>query len=377
MDTDTHRRRFFLDYDQQSLCPAVEAAGVGAVLMVSLPEGLFDEAWASAAEQKIREGRAVCDRSDGAELCAVLPAGGFIMEPYGELPFAAGVAHYAAAAKKAKEWGADSVLLHRARSLLQARAGVLGARDSGLPVYVTMEITGEGEGLIGDGDILAAFVTLQELGVAAFGFCAAVTGVILDALTVVAPYPRVPLMALTRDLTGELPDPEAGELFATRTAGLAKLGAVWQGILGAGTRSVESAVAALSTADAPAAPQVDYRGEEEIWAAGEKQVFYLDGGIEFSAPIRCESDMADEIIRLEHQGEQAICIQPETVDDGYSISLNNANLTMLPVVFLCDDEEALDSALFYYNGRAMVDSRSIITEERLREIAGRYGAVVV
>lgn len=374
---DTDRQRFFLDYDQQSLSEAVKAAGVEPVLMVALPEGLFDDAWAAAAAEKLQAGREVCDRLGGMELCAVLPAGGFIMEPYGELPFAAGVAHYAAAAKKAEACGADSVLIHRARSLLQARAGVLGVRSSGLPVYVTMEITGEGDGLAGDGDILAAFITLQELGVTAFGFCAAVAGIILDAMKEVAPYHRVPLMALTRDLTGELPDPETGALFAARTAGLAELGAVWQGILGAGAPEVVSAAKALSEAEIPEAPQVDYRSETEIWAAGEKQVFYLDGGIEFSSPLRCESDMADEIIRLEHQGEQSIRIQPETADDGYNISLNNANLTMLPAVFLCDDEEALDSALFYYNGRAMVDSSSVIPEERLREIAGRYGAVVV
>ena len=377
MDTDTHRCRMFFDYDQRDLCPAAQAAGVGAVLMAPLPDGLFDGAWSSAAREKLREAREGCDKMGGAELCALLPAGGFLIEPYGELPFAAAVAHYAAAAKEAKDQGADSVLLHRARSLLQARAGVLGAREAGLPVYVTVELTGEGEGLAGDGDILAAFVTLQELGVAAFGFCAAVTGIILDAVGTVAPFSRVPLIALTRDLTGELPGPETGALFTARTARLAQLGAVWQGILGAEGRELACAIETLSGVRAPEAPRVDYRGEEEIWAAGEKQVFYLDGGIEFSSPIRCESDMADEIIRLEHQGEQAICIQPETADDGYNISLNNANLTMLPAAFLCDDEDALDSALFYYNGRAMVDSRSIILPERLREIAARYGAVVV
>lgn len=374
---DIHRRRFFLDEEQYGLSSAAGAAGVDAVLMVPLPDGLFDEAWSDAARERLQAGREARERLAGAELCAVLPAGGFVMEPYGELSFGSGVAHYAAAAKEAREQGADSVLLHRARSLLQARAGVLGAREAGLPVYVTMEITGEGEGLAGGGDILAAFVTLQELGVAAFGFCAAVTGIILEAIQAVAPYARLPLIALTRDLTGELPTPETGALLAARTTRLAQLGAVWQGILGAGAQEVGPAIEALSAGPVPSLPQVDYRSEAEIWAAGEKQVFYLDGGIEFSDPIRCESDMADEIIRLEHQGEQAICIRPETGDDGYNISLNNANLTMLPAVFLCDDEEALDSALFYYNGRAIVDSRSIIPDKRLRQIAGKYGAVVV
>jgi len=178
---DTHRCRFFLDYDQRELCPVVKAAGAKPALMVPLPEGLFDEGWAAAAEQRLREARRSIDGLGGGELCAVLPAGGLLMEPYGELPFAQGVAHYTSAAEGAKAWGADSILIHQARTLLQARAGVLGARSSGLPVYATMEITGEGEGLAGGGDILAAFVTLQELGVAAFGFCAAVTGIILGA----------------------------------------------------------------------------------------------------------------------------------------------------------------------------------------------------
>lgn len=372
---DTHRRRFFLEYAQRDLCPVVEAAGALPVLTVPLPEGLFDKTWAAQAEKLLGEAKADCPA--GAELCVQLPAGGFLMEPYGELPFAQGAEHYAAAARLAQESGADSVLIHRAGSLLQARAGVLGARQAGLPVYVTMEIAGEGEDLLRGGNILSAFVTLQELGIAAFGFYSAVAGILQEPLEMVAPYPRVPLIAITRDLAGELPIPEAQELFVSRIARLAALGAVWQGVWGAGEPEAEAAARTLAEAPSPSVPKVDYLSEEEIWAAGEQQVFYLDGGIEFSDPIPCESDMADEIIRLEHEGEEAICIQPETPEDGYSISRNNANLIRLPAVFLSDDEEALDSVLFAYNGRAIVDSRSLLPEDRLEEIARRYGAVVI
>ena len=125
---------------------------------------------------------------------------------------------------------------------------------------------------------------------------------------------------------------------------------------------------------------IDYRvkviiPETEIWAAGEQQVFYLDANLEFSEAIPCENDMADQVIRLEHEGEEAVCIQAETPEDGYTISLNNANFTQLPVVFFSDDETALDSVLFSYNGRALVDRRSLIPEDRLRQVAARYGAV--
>ena len=372
---DIHRSRFFLEHAQQTLCPAVETAGCKPTLLCPLPGGLFDDAWAKEAEAALRLAREDCP--PGAELCALLPAGGFFLEPYGELPFAQGVACCASAAGMAKRAGADSVLIHRAGSLLQARAGVLGARTAGLPVYVTMEIAGEGEDLLRGGNILSAFVTLQELGVAAFGFYAAVAGVLLDALGQVAPCARVPLAAITRDLTGALPVPETQALFASRAARLAGLGAGWQGIFGAGEEEVSAAARALSEAPPCSIPRVDYRGEEEIWAAGEQQVFYLDANLEFSDPIPCESDMADEIIRLEREGEEAVCIRPETPEDGVMISLNNANFAQLPVAFQCDDEAALDSALFHYNGRAIVDSRSLIPEERLREVARRYGAVVV
>lgn len=372
---DTHRCRFFLEYNQRDLAPAVTAAGAKPVLMVSLPDGLFDETWAQRAEAVLEEARK--NSPPGAELCALLPAGDFHMEPYGELPFARGVAHFASATDLAKKCGADSLLIHRAGSLLQARAGVLGARVPGLPVYVVMEIAGEGTDLLLGGNILSAFITLQELDIAAFGFYSAVAGILPEPLESVAPYSRVPVIAITRDLTGTLPVPEIRELFASRAGWFAGLGANWQGIPGAGEEEVISAVKALSAAPPCAVPRIDYRGEEEIWAAGEQQVFYLDANMEFSPPIPCESDMADEIIRLEREGEETVSIQPETGDDGYNISLNNANFAELPVVFLSDDETALDSALFFYNGRAIVDSRSIIPEERLRQLAARYGAVVV
>ena len=116
---DIHRRRFFLEYIQRELCPVAEAAGLLPVLAVPLAEGLFDEVWAAQAKKTLEEAKGRCPA--GTELCAQLPAGGLLMEPYGELPFAQGVAHYAAAARLAKEKGADSILVHRAGSLLQAR----------------------------------------------------------------------------------------------------------------------------------------------------------------------------------------------------------------------------------------------------------------
>lgn len=351
-----------------------EKAGACPILMTPLPGDLTSPGWAAQAESILREARESCP--PGAELCALLPAGELEPEPYGELPFGEAVDHYAAAGELAARCGAQSILLYRGKTLLQARAGVLGCRRARLPVYVVMEISGEGEGLGEGGDILSALVTLQELGIAAFGFYSSVSGILMEPLAQAAPCRQVPLIALTRDLTGALQDAETRELFRSRTTALAARGADWQGIAEAGEETA-AAVEALLTAPPCPIGITDYRREEEIWAAGEQQVFYLDANLEFSRPISCECDMAEEILRLEHEGEETICIQLETADDGYSISQNNANLTSLPVVFSTDSEEALESGLFHYNGRAIVDGRSLIGEERLKEIAGRYGAIIV
>lgn len=347
------------------------------MVLVPIPfEGdFFQPEWAVAAGEQLARARSLA--SPGTELCGVLPAGDFSIEPYGEIPFAQCVAHYSSAAGALARSGAGSVLIHRAKSLLQARAGVLGARSAGLPVYVSLEIQGEGEGLLGGGDILSAFITLQELGTAALGFYSSVAGVILDPLEQVAPYARIPLLAITRNLTGSLPQPETDRLFEIRTAGLKARGACWQSILEAGEDQTEAAARALVSVPPCAVSRVDYRELQEIWATTEEQVFYLDGNEEFSPPIPCLGDLAEDIIPMEHEGWDALCIQLQTADDGYNISLNNANLTMLPADFLSDDEDALDSALFFYNGRAIVDSRSIIPPQRLEEIARRYGAVVI
>ena len=138
-----------------------------------------------------------------------------------------------------------------------------------------------------------------------------------------------------------------------------------------------AAAGALAAAPPCPMPRGDYRASEEIWAATEAQLFYLDGNEELTPPIPCQLDMADEVIALEHQGGDILCIRVESPDEGLAISRNNASLTRIPAAFLSDDEDALDSALFFYNGRALVDSRSMLPPDRLSEIARRYGAVVV
>ena len=65
-----------------------------------------------------------------------------------------------------------------------------------------------------------------------------------------------------------------------------------------------------------------------------------------------------------------------TADDAYHFA-QNAHMTDLPVAFLSDSEGALEMALIYYPGRALVcSSQSDLEHEVLQKIAEGYGALL-
>ena len=71
----------------------------------------------------------------------------------------------------------------------------------------------------------------------------------------------------------------------------------------------------------------------------------------------------------------AISLRIDSVDDAYTMS-QSAYMAKMPFAFLSDSAEALEMALFYCNGRAIVDSRSELDDDVLRTLAAGYGAVV-
>ena len=135
--------------------------------------------------------------------------------------------------------------------------------------------------------------------------------------------------------------------------------------------------AGTAWAPPPAGDKINYLDREEIWAADETQVYYLDTAMEYSPPMACGRDMADRILEMEREGWDALCIRADTPEDGDSILQNNAHLARLPVVFLSDHPAALEAALRAYHGRAIVDSRSALDPRELGRIAAQYGAVVL
>ncbi len=294
-------------------------------------------------------------------------------------PFGRTVERYAACAAQMKEAGCDVLLFSRLPSIAEARAAVLGGRRAGLPVWVGADIDREGEDMEDGTDVLATFITLQSLGAAAFGFGRPDSGeLILPSLERIAPYAAIPLYARPECLTqeedgedGEVMTPAEYEELAER---FVRLGVE---ICGGGFGARSSHLLAVRNALEELTQEVSrWDDEDDILLCTHNQTFFLDADLDISDPIPCEEDMSEELLTQEDMGADVLCIQLETPDDGVRFARNSI-LLGLPVAFLSDDPLALDRALFYYPGRAALDSRSLLEREELEEIAARYGAVVI
>lgn len=294
-------------------------------------------------------------------------------------PFDHTVNLYAECATKMKEAGCDVLLFSRLPSIAEARAALLGARRCGLPVWLAADIDREGEDMEDGTDVLATFITLQSLGAAAFGFGRPDSGeLILPSLERIAPYAAIPLYARPECLTeeedgeqGEVMTPAEYEELAQR---FVRLGVE---ICGGGFGARSSHLLAVRDALESLTQEVKrWDDEDDILLCTHNQTFYLDADLDISEPIACEEDMSEDLLAQEDLGADVLCIRLETPDDGVRFA-RNSYLLGLPVAFLSDDPETLDRALFYYPGRAALDSRSLLEREELEEIATHYGAVVI
>lgn len=294
-------------------------------------------------------------------------------------PFGHTVNRYADCAEKMKAAGCDVLLFTRMPSITEARAAILGARRCGLPVWVGADIDREGEDMEDGTDVLATFITLQSLGAAAFGFGRPDSGeLILPSLERIAPYAAIPLYARPECLTeeedgeqGEVMTPAEYEELAER---FVRLGVE---ICGGGFGARSSHLVAVRDALEHLTQEVKrWDDEDDILLCTHNQTFFLDADLDISEPIDCAEDMSEDLLAQEDLGADVLCIRLETPDDGVRFA-RNSYLLGLPVAFLSDDPETLDRALFYYPGRAALDSRSLLEREELEEIAARYGAVVI
>lgn len=296
---------------------------------------------------------------------------GLMCEPFGDTEFVHLVGIYAEQAQALADAGADLLVIETMSSLSECRAAVIAARQTGLPIFITMTVNGEGRTMWGD-DALASMVILQDMGIAAFGLnCSEGPDDMVSQFERLAPYAKLPLIA----------KPNAGNpplspvQFSDRCARLLRRGVrVIGGCCGTDPEYLAALRHMLDTFDIDRVKIVP--ADYDILAAG-RSVYYLDNDLEFSEPVTCEVDMADSLLEISGESCDAVLIHLDTPDDGYRFSLN-AHMVDMPVAFESESLEALENALLHYNGKALIAStHCAIEREDLETVAARYGAIVM
>ncbi|MEG1779024.1 MAG: homocysteine S-methyltransferase family protein [Oscillospiraceae bacterium] len=294
-------------------------------------------------------------------------------EPFGDIPFMDIISLYADQAFALKDGGVDLLVCDSLTSLAQCRGAIIGCRQTGLPVMVTISVDEDGQ--TSDGcTALSAMIVAQSLGVTAFGLSCCNTPLsLIKPISEMIPYAKIPLIARPNAGThGNIISPEE---MAKEMRPLLELGVQ---IIGACCNSTAAHIAKLRELIDTfnfASVKLEKVPDDIIIMCSDTEAYFLDEMFELSDEITCRLDMSDLFLELEQSCFHVACIVIDSIEDAYTFCMNSHMLRM-PVAFLSDNEEALEMALLMYNGRAFIDARSSIDEDILNNLAAHYGAVI-
>ncbi|HIS70232.1 MAG TPA: homocysteine S-methyltransferase family protein [Candidatus Gallacutalibacter stercoravium] len=314
--------------------------------------------------------------STGALVGGDMSPTGLLVEPYGDSTFEQVYETYLEQARALKKAGVDFIALETQMTLSDLRAGVLAAREVGLPVFASLTVEPNGRTFMGT-KFLSALITLQAMGACAVGLnCSTGPEVMKKLLPEVAPHACVPLIAKPNAGKPSAEDPTryelSPELFAEDMRLLLQSGArIVGGCCGTGAEHIAALKKVVDefTPPAPSA-QPDCRA-----AATEGDCFFLGDDINLSEPIACSYDLADDLIDVEDEPINVAVVTVQNEDDA-AILAENAGMARLPLMVSADNAQALECALRRFQGRLLVNSRCEIPFGELNAIAQKYGAIV-
>lgn len=284
-------------------------------------------------------------------------------EPFGELSFFKMIDVFYDKAYALDEEGAEAFLLEGMDTMAEIRAAVLACRRLEKPIMVMLDVKDEDIDTMG-GRELAYLISLQDIGVSAFGLRSEDGECLKELLKQLYPYSRIPLFVR----------PEAGKVIANEIRQFIACGVEMFDCRG--ISPAEQQVVKVETDRANFESMRSRKEDISFIAANEEQAFFLNPErISFSPQIDIECDMASELVDFEDESFDVISILIETFDDGFRFSQNMHYLSR-PIMFSTTNAEALRMALQYYNGRALVDAKCGIEENELKEIADEFGAIV-
>lgn len=187
-------QREFLQAGSRMLCtPTAQADSV------TLQKWDAQEQMEQYNEQLARLTVESCRRAEQKTLAAgVIAPLELLAEPFGETPFFELVNIYAHQAFALQRGGVDLLIADTMTTLSQSRAAILGCRQTGLPVMVTLNVEEDGETCMGS-DLVSALIVCQKLGAVAFGLsCCDRPEKLYRHIEEIAPYAKVPIIVRPR-----------------------------------------------------------------------------------------------------------------------------------------------------------------------------------
>ena len=285
-------------------------------------------------------------------------------EPFGELSFFKMIDVFHDKAYTLDEEGATSFILRGINELSELRAAALACRQFEKPVIVILSLDAEADETIG-GKELGYLITLQNLGISAIGFEAEseiLDEKIMEIAAEIMKFSSIPLYVKLNEHNA----------YPVRIKSFSNFNAVVFDCTGLDGQRLETVGKVTS--------EFEVKGSEaedtSFVAANHLQAFFLNPEhITFSPPIDIECDMADELIDFDDEVYDVINVEINLHDDAFRLS-QNLHWLELPVMFTAQTAEDLRMALYYYNGRALVDSKCPIEDDELEEMCRFFGAIL-
>ena len=303
--------------------------------------------------------------------------------PYGETPFEVLVGFYAEQAAALERAGVDLFLVESVMAMAEARAAVLGIRESGSrrPILVTCYCDEEGRTPSGT-DVLACAIVMQGMGVTAFGLNCVDPAVAEEQLARLHLYTDLPLIAEPSaglpDLASGKPDyPDNADAFARRTPQWAAAGVrIFGGCCGTAPAHIAALGRAMATVDFSAFPPVE-KDPDVIPCASEKEARFITPDVDVGETIQCTDHLMEDILEAEEERPVG-ALKIEVLDtDDLEIFAREQYAVRDALCLWSDVPELLEGALRAYQGRAFYDGTAELEPELLARMSEKYGLILL
>ena len=306
----------------------------------------------------------------------ISPTGAFLA-PLGDVSFEELVDIYTQQAAGLESAGVHLFVIETMMTLSDARAAVLAVRSvSDKPIFVTFTCDENGRSISG-GNVTAALVVLQGMGIDAFGLnCSAGPEQMLPQLRRLREYARVPLIAKPNAGMPQIVDGKAvynctPEEFVALIPDMLRTGvAVFGGCCGTTAAHIAALRDALDgAAITPPAPLHTHM----LPAATEKLPFPLPVDVRWSAILSLTADAEDALSDGQENDEPVLAVRIDDWD-GVQALADFQYLIAKPLCIVCDDSELLEAALRVYQGRALYDGG--LPDSVLLPLRDKYGLLI-